>query len=352
MKQIWIQRAGEPEQLIIQDAAAPALRSGEVRIRVEASGVNFADILGRMGIYFGGPKIPYVPGYEVAGFIDAVGQGVADLKEGDAVFAATRFNGYSDHICVPARQVFQRLSWMSAQQGAALPVNYLTAYMMLVVMAAVRPGNRVLIHGAAGGVGLAALDICRILKVETWGTASATKHPFLLERGLTHPIDYRNEDYGQTVRKTAAGGVDVILDPFGGRHWPKNYNLLRPGGRLIHFGLSAMSPGKRSSWWSILRTLIYLPFYTPFRLMQDNKGVMGVNLGQLWDQIELLRGWMAQIVNWYDETLFRPHIDRTFKFSQAAAAHHYIQDRKNIGKVLLIPDDVAATPDPTQRPSG
>jgi NADPH:quinone reductase-like Zn-dependent oxidoreductase len=353
MKQIWISKAGEPETLTVQDGPTPTPRSGEVRIQVEASGVNFADILGRMGIYPDAPKIPYVPGYEVAGVVDAVGQGVADLKEGDAVFAATQFSGYSDLLCVPARQTFKRLEWMSAEHGAALPVNYLTAYMSLMAMGSIRPGSRVLIHGAAGGVGLAALDICRIVGAETWGTASASKHPFLLERGLNHPIDYHHYDYRKAVRETTNGqGVDIILDPFGGRHWPQNYNLLRPGGRLICLGMSAAAPGKRRSWRQMLQFFLHLPFYTPIRLMRDNKGVMGVNLGRLWDESEMLRSWMAQIVHWYDEALFRPQIDRTFKFSQAAEAHHYIQDRKNVGKVLLIPDDVAATPTPGPTPSG
>lgn len=344
MKQIWISKAGGPERLVVQEGPTPTPRNGEARIRVEASGVNFADVMGRMGIYPDAPKIPYVPGYEVAGVVDAIGQGVTHLKEGDAVFAATRFNGYSDVVCVPGRQIFKRLDWMSAQHGAALPVNYLTAYMMLAVMGSVRPGSRVLIHGAAGGVGLAALDICHIVGAETWGTASVSKHPFLLGRGLNHPIDYQHEDYGRAVTDTT-DGMDIILEPFGGLHWSKNYKLLRPGGRVIHFGLSAAAPGKRAAWLDMLRAIIRLPFYTPLRLMQDNKGVMGVNLGRLWDQADMLRDWMAAITGWYDEALFRPHIDRTFKFSQAAEAHHYLQDRQNIGKVLLIPDDVAAPPE-------
>jgi synaptic vesicle membrane protein VAT-1 len=134
VKQIWITQPGGPAVLQLREALDPIPRSGEVRIRVEASGVNFADILGRMGLVRETPVTPYVPGYEVAGSIDAVGQGVADLKEGDPVFASTRFNGYSDVVCVPSKQVFKRLEWMTAEHGAALPVSYLTAYAGLVVM--------------------------------------------------------------------------------------------------------------------------------------------------------------------------------------------------------------------------
>ncbi|MCP4427205.1 MAG: zinc-binding dehydrogenase [Chloroflexi bacterium] len=338
MKQIWISKAGAPETLRIQEAPAPMPRSGEIRIRAEACGVNFADIIGRMGLYTGAPKIPYVPGYEVAGVVDAIGQGVPDFREGDKVFAATRFGGYSDVVCVPYKQVFKRLDWMTAVDAVALPVNYLTAYMMLVVMGSLRPGDKVLIHGAGGGVGLAALDICNIIGVETYGTASPEKHQFLLQRGLHYPIDYRNQDYERAVQDlTGRKGAQLILDPAGGKNWPKNYRLLSPSGRLIHFGVSSMAPGKRRSLLDTLRMLVWLPFYTPIKLMNDNKAVMGVNLGNLWDQADMLRDWMRQIVAWYDEALFRPHVDKTFSFEQAAEAHHYLQDRKNIGKVLLIP---------------
>lgn len=338
MKQIWITKAGPPEVLEVREAPDPTARTGEVRIRVGACGVNFADIMGRMGIYRDAPDIPYVPGYEVAGTIDQVGQGVTDLKEGDEVVAATRFGGYCDLISVPHRQVFRRLEWMSVEDGAALPVNYLTAYLALVVMGSLRTGNRVLIHGAAGGVGLAALDICRIVGAETFGTASPQKHDFLLERGLDHPIDYRNRDYAHVVQELTDGqGVNLILDPLGGKHWQKNYRLLMPTGRVVHFGGSSMAPEKTRSLLSLARGLLSVPFYTPLRLMNENKGVLGINLGHLWEYSGMLREWMSQIFEWYDEALFRPHVDRTFSFRQAAAAHSYLQERKNVGKVLLVP---------------
>ena len=324
--------------LRLQDGPDPIPRSGEVRIRVEAAGVNFADILGRLGIYPDAPGLPYVPGYEVSGKIDLLGQGVPDFREGETVFALTQFGGYSDVVCVPYKQVFKRLDWMNAHDAAAIPLTYLTAYMMLIVMGSVQAGDKVLVHGAAGGVGLAVLDLCRILGAETFGTASPEKHDYLLAHGLNHAIDYRNQDYERVVMNLTGGsGVHVVLDPLGGIHWPKNYRLLMPSGRLIHFGASSLAPGKRRSWWSVFRGLVMLPFYTPLKLMNDNKGVIGANLGHMWAHAEMMRPWMKQIIAWYDEALFRPKIDRTFSFAEAAAAHHYMQDRKNIGKVLLLP---------------
>lgn len=338
MRQIWISKPGDPEKLQLQEAPTPLPRGGEVRIRVEACGVNFADAMARMGVYRDAPKMPFIPGFEVAGVVDAIGQGAPDLQEGDTVFALTRFGGYSDMVCVPHQQVFKRLSWMKAEDAAAFPLNYLLAYLMLVVMGSLRAGDKVLIHSAAGGLGLAALDICQIMGAETYGTASPDKHDFLRGRGLRHPIDYRNQDFEVVLNDITGGrGVQVILDPFGGRFWQKNYRLLMPTGRLIHYGLRSLAPTKKRSWATAVRELIMLPFYTPIKLMDDNKAVMGVNINHLWQHDTLYREWMKQLIGWYDEALFRPAIDRTFRFEQAAAAHHYIQDRKNRGKVLLIP---------------
>lgn len=338
MKQIWIKKAGEPEVLQLEQAPDPIPRSGEIRIRVEACGVNFADILGRMGVYPDAPPIPYIPGYEVAGVVDLVGQGVPNFKEGDKVLAVTRFGGYSDVVCVNYRQAMQRFDWMTAADAAALPVNYLTAYVMLIVMGSLHPGDKVLIHGAGGGVGIAALDICKIIGAEVIGTASPEKHEFLQKRGLKYPIDYQEPDFEQRVQEiTNKRGVELILDPVGGKNWPKNYRLLSATGRLIHYGVSSMANGKKRSILGLLKMLVWLPFYSPFKLMNDNKAVMGVNLGHLWSEKAMLQKWLNEILEWYDEALFRPQIDTYFGFEQAAEAHHYLQDRKNIGKVLLIP---------------
>src|SRR6516162_3648867 len=161
MRQIWISKAGPPEVLVVKEAPDPDPPAGEIRIRVEASGVNFADVMGRLGLYPDLPRIPVVPGYEVAGRVDSVGGGVDASWVGRDVFALTRFGGYADVVCVPQTQVFPRPQGMSAREGAAIPVNYLTAWQLIVVMGGLKPGETVLIHSAGGGVGIAATEIAK-----------------------------------------------------------------------------------------------------------------------------------------------------------------------------------------------
>jgi len=338
MRQIWISKAGGPNVLKMRETADPIPRNGEVRIRVEAIGISFIDVLCRKGVYPGMPSLPLAPGMEVAGTVDRVSQGVGGLKEGEKVFALTRFGGYSDVVCVPHKQVFRRLDWMPVEEAAALPVNYLLAYQMLVVMGSLRGGDAVLIHQVDRGVGLAALDVAMILGAEVYGTAPLSRHALLRSRGLAHVVDVTKEDFEQVFRQKRHGrGMQIILDSLGGVYWPKNYRLLMPAGRLVYCGLHSMSGGARRSRRQWLRGLVMLPFYTPLRLMRDNKGVLGVDLNQLWPAPELQRKWMQQLVDWYDEVLFRPLIDRTFPLAEAAAAHQYLLDRPGMGKVLLIP---------------
>ena len=340
MRQVWITKAGAPEVLEVKEAPDPYPRPGELRIRVEASGVNFADILGRMGLYPDLPPIPVVVGYEVAGRVDAVGAGVDTGWAGRDVFAMTRFGGYADVVCVPTNQVFARPKGMSAEQGAAIPVNYFTAWQLVVVMGGLKAGETMLVHSAGGGVGIAATQIAKHLGATVIGTASASKHEALRGLGVDHLIDYRSEDFELRAREMTKGrGVELILDAVGGDSFKKGYRLLSPTGRLGMFGISSAATGKKPSMVSMLRTVASMPWFqfNPLSLINANKGVFGVNLGHLWGEVDRIRGWAGPLLELWEKGVVRPQIARTFKFDDAAAAHDYIQDRKNIGKVLLVP---------------
>lgn len=339
MRQVWITKSGGPEVLEVREAPDPQPGAGEVRIRVERAGINFADIMARIGIYPDAPKLPAVVGYEVAGRIDAVGAGVDAARVGEDVLAFSRFGGYSDVVCVSDNQALRRPAGMSADAGAAIPVNYITAYQLLVASGSIIKNDKVLIHQAAGGVGLAALDICNLVGAETFGTASAGKHAFLRERGLHHPIDYTKQNFADEVlRLTNGRGVNVVLDPVGGDSWGQSWKTLAPTGRLMMFGFSSMA-GKGKSLRRVVEALLHTPWFkfNPLTLMNENKGLIGVNLGHLWHEVDMLRGWMDQVLFWYGEGKIHPHVDRVFTFEEAGEAHAYIQDRKNVGKVLLRP---------------
>ena len=340
MRQVWISKAGAPDVLQVRDAPDLQPGAGEVRVAVEAIGVNFADVMGRLGIYPDAPRLPYVPGYEVAGRIDAVGAGVDAGRVGEEVLALTRFGGYAEQVCVAVEQVLPRPAGMTVEEAAGFPVAHLTAYDALVVMAGVKPGEAVLIHAAAGGLGLAAVGIARQFGATIYGTASASKHDFLRSEGVQYPIDYHHEDFERAVgRLTGGRGVQIALDSIGGRSWLKSYRALGPTGRLVIVGVSAMAPGKRRSPWGIARFALGVPWlrFNPVSLANDNKGVLGVNMGRLWDQRLLLRDWMQQVLTWGDSGKIRVHVDRVFPLEQAADAHRYLQERRNIGKVILKP---------------
>jgi synaptic vesicle membrane protein VAT-1 len=337
MRQIWITKAGPPEVLQVREAPDPDAGPGQVRIRVKAAGINFADLMARVGLYPDAPKLPCVMGYEVAGTIDQIGEGVTGFAMGDRVFGMPKFGGYTDTLVISAEQVFKVPEGMSFEEAAAFPVVYLTAYDMMLFTGNLRPGSSVLIHSAAGGVGLAAIELAKTRDCTIFGTASPSKHKFLREQGCQHPID-SGGDYVAAVRAVVGdAGVDLILDPVGGKSWGEGYDLLAPCGRLVAFGLSAASSGKTRSLLHAVLQVIQVRRFNPMKLMDDNKSVSGTNMGHLFSRLDLLKPQFEALLALQAEGKIRPRVDRSFKFDEAAAAHHYIHDRKAIGKVVLVP---------------
>lgn len=344
MHQVWIPETGEPDVLEVREAPDPTPGPGEVLVHVEAAGVNFADVLARQGLYPDAPPLPTVVGYEVAGTVADVGTGVASVAPGDPVVALTRFGGYSSHVVAPEIAVFKRPGGMSAEDGAAIPVNYLTAFQMMVVMGSVRHAHelggervRVLVHGASGGVGTACADLGKVYGAELFGTASPGKHDYVRERGYEHAVDYRHRDFvAQVLDLTGGRGVDLVLDPIGGEHWGRSLRVLAPGGRLVIYGVSAAAGGGRLGLAKMALRIPWLKF-NPIRLINANQGVLGVNLGHLWDVRDRVAGWARAVLDLYEAGDVRPYVDRVFGFDEAAEAHRYLEDRKNRGKVLLRP---------------
>ncbi|MEZ4257706.1 MAG: medium chain dehydrogenase/reductase family protein [Polyangiaceae bacterium] len=342
MRQIWITKAGPPEVLQVREAPDPEAAPGEVRVRVKAAGINFADLMARVGLYPDAPKIPCVVGYEVSGVIDQVGEGVSTFAEGDRVFAMPKFGGYTDTLVISAKQTFRMPDAMSFEAAAALPVAYLTAYNMMIYTGNLRRGARVLVHSAAGGVGLAALELARTRDAVVYGTASKGKHDFLRERGCAHPLDSSGDVYEEARGLLGEHGFDLVLDPVGGASWKKAYDMLDKNGRLCCFGMSAAGgSGKTRSLFTAAMALLKSPKFSAMDLMDKNRTVTGCNMGHLFDRLDQLTEQFEALVAMAGRGEISPHVDRTFGFEEAPLAHHYIHDRKAKGKVLLVPEDAS-----------
>jgi synaptic vesicle membrane protein VAT-1 len=343
MKAVVLTRTGGPEGFQVLERPDPVVGAGEVRIAVHAAGLNFADTMARVGLYPAAPKPPCVLGYEVAGEVETVGEGVSGLTVGQRVMAGTQFGGQAELAVAQARDVMPMPEHLSFEEGAAFCVNYGTAYAALMIMGGLREGNRVLIHAAAGGVGIAATQLARIVGAEIFGTASAAKHDAIKAQGVDHPIDYRNQDFKAEIRRMTNGeGVDVILDPMGPSSFRKDYRILRPGGRLIMCGLSeAMNENGRdlrATLRSVLRMpTSTMPWWNAGRLLNQNRGVFGLNLLSWWRREGGMDRITAPLLSDLNRKQLMPVVARSYPFAQAGDAHRYLAERRNIGKVVLTP---------------
>ncbi len=334
---------GGPEVLQVQERPDPVAGPGQVRISVRAAGINFADTMARVGLYPDAPKTPCVLGYEVAGEIESVGEGVSDLRVGQRVMAGTRFGGQAELVAVGAEQVLPLPDELSFEQGAAFPVNYGTAYAALILMGGLRQGDRVLIHAAAGGVGIAATQVARNAEAEVYGTSSPAKHEAIRAQGVTHAIDYRGKDFEAEVMRISGGeGVDLIIDALGPASFRKDYRLLRPGGRMVMFGLSEASKSGARSVPAALRSLLAMPLATmpwwkSLALMNENKGIFGLNMLGWWDREGNLDRVTAPLLADLQAGRLDPIVAEAFPFDRAGDAHEFIAQRRNVGKVVLFP---------------
>jgi NADPH:quinone reductase-like Zn-dependent oxidoreductase len=330
-------RHGGPDVFEIQNRPEPSLAPGRVRVRVRAAGVNFADLMARQGLYPDAPDLPCVLGYEVAGDVDEVGEGVEEIKVGDRVMAACRFGGYAEVVSVRDRDVIALPDDWSYEEGAAMPVVYGTAYAGLVSFGGLRAGERVLIQAAAGGVGIAATQIAKLLGAEIYGTASPSKHDAIRGFGVDHPIDYRDKDFADEARRISGDKepFDLIVDGVGGKSWKDGYSLLRPGGRLITIGASSFVTGEKRNLPRAAANLARTPRFNPIKMASESKSVIGLNLLRLWDARGSLEDFSEPLGQWIDQGVLRPVVSQAFPLERIADAHRFIGERKNVGKVVL-----------------
>ncbi|HTY97196.1 MAG TPA: medium chain dehydrogenase/reductase family protein [Solirubrobacteraceae bacterium] len=332
MRTVVITKHGGPGVLEVQERPDPSLGAGEVRIDVAASGINFADVMARMGLYPDAPKPPCVVGYEVAGTVSEVGEGVTGVSPGQRVLAGTSFGGYASQVVVPQDDVVALPDRLTFEQGAAIPVNYATAWAGLIGYGTLQPGERVLIHSAGGGVGIAATQIAKRNGAEIYGTASPAKHARCEELGVDHMRDYTRDGWEKGLPK-----FDVILDAVGGRSFRRSYDLLRPGGRLVAFGASAVVSGERRNIPAALKAVLSMPRFNMVKQMSESKAVIGLNMLTLWKDRGTLRPWIAPLQEMLDDGTIQPVVGGEFPFEKTGEAQGMITARRNVGKVVITP---------------
>jgi NADPH:quinone reductase-like Zn-dependent oxidoreductase len=336
MRAVVITKHGGPGVLQVQERPDPPIGPGEVRIAVAAAGVNFADVMARMGLYPDAPKPPCVVGYEVAGTILELGEGVSDshptLSNGQRVFAGTMFGGYASQVVVPAADVVGLPDGLSFEQGTAIPVNYATAWAGLLGYGSLQPGERVLIHSAGGGVGIAATQIAKRHGAEVYGTASPGKHAQCQAFGVDHALDYTSPGWERGLP-----AFDVILDAVGGNSFRRSYTMLAPGGRMVAFGASAFVSGQRRNLLTAIGTLARMPRFNLIKQMSESKAVIGLNMLTLWKDRKTLEPWTRPLLSLLADGTVQPVVAGTFSFEDAGAAHTMITERRNVGKVVLVP---------------
>jgi len=333
MRAVVITKHGGPEVLEVQQRPDPRPGRGEVLVDVRAAGINFADLMARLGFYPDAPKPPCVVGYEVAGTIAELGDGVeARLSVGDRVIAPVRFGGYAERAAAKADGVIVLPESMSFEEGAAIPITYTTAWEALVRAGNVQPGERVLIHAAAGGVGISATQIAKRIGAEVWGTASPAKHDAIRGFGVDHPVDYTRSGWERTVPK-----LDFVMDSIGGRSYRRSYNLLRAGGRLVCFGASGIVSGDSRDLVAAARTALLMPRFNLLKQMSESKAVIGLNVLTLWDEVGSAERWTVPLTELLRNGTIRPVVAEAFPFDRAGEAHRFISERRNVGKVVLTP---------------
>jgi NADPH:quinone reductase-like Zn-dependent oxidoreductase len=330
-------RHGGPEVFEIQDRPEPSLGPGRVLVRVKAAGVNFADLMARQGLYPDAPELPSVLGYEVAGEVDQLGDGVDAFSVGDKVVGWCRFGGYAEIVAARARDLTPLPTGWSFEEGAAFPVVYGTAYASLVSFGNLRSGERLLIQAAAGGVGIAATQIGKLLGAEISGTASSSKHDAIRGFGVQHAIDYRDKHFADEVRRIAAdeSPLDLIVDGIGAKSWKDGYGLLRPGGRLVMIGASSFVSGEKRNLPKAAANLARVPRFNPIKMSSESRSVIGLNMLRLWDARGSLDEFIEPLTLWLDQGLLRPVVSEAFPLERIADAHRFIGERKNVGKVVL-----------------
>ena len=336
MRAIVIHKKGQPRTLRVEEVPDPVAGRGEVLIQVSAVGVNFADVLARQGLYPDAPPCPFIPGYETGGEILALGEGITGLSVGQRVLAFHTSGGYAERVAVPAAQVFAIPDSLSTQSAVVLPLNYGTAYISLHHTGRVEPGMRLYLYAAAGGVGMAVVDLAKRAGLEVIGAASSHyKRERLQTEGVKYVMDSRKAKVDRVARQLYGdSGFDIVIDSVGGRTIARGMRALRAGGRVVSIGVGSISGrGILGALALVLRT----PRLNALRLLQESRGFYGVNLAKLIREPKRVRGLIEELIRLSAAGEIHPEPGRVLALDEAAHAHRLLETRRNVGKIVLRP---------------
>ena len=342
---IVVTHYGGPDALQVVEEECPEPKAGEVRVRVLAAGVALPDVLAREGVHPETPPVPFTPGWDLVGVVNRLGDGVAGIEPGHRVAAMPIHGAYAEFVCLPQRELVLVPSGLDAAEAVSLVLNYITAFQMLHHSAHVKAGQRVLIHGAAGGVGTALLQLGRLAGLQMYGTCSSRGAPVVSALGGT-PIDYRHADFVEEIHRLTGDGVDAVFDPIGGVHLWQSRKALRQGGRVVGYGLTtslrgegltASRPGRRQRFRGTARFGLYI---AGSWLLPGRKRVVPYSiqtLKRLWPA--LFREDLIALFDLLQQHRIRPLIARRFPFAEARQAHELLGKGGVIGKIVLVCDE-------------
>ncbi len=336
MKAVFIVKNSTPEKSFqIKETDQPKVANHEVGIKVEAFGLNYADVMARLGIYPDAPPLPAIVGYEVVGKIVEVGADVQNRKVGDRVVAMTRFGGYAEFAKTDARATAIIPENMNAGKATALATQYGTAYFAAEEMTRMQEGDHVLIQAAAGGVGTALVQLAKWRKCTIFGTAGSQKKiDYLKSQGVHYPINYREQDFVKEVKKVVGDrGLDLVFDSIGGNYIKKGFGLLGAGGRIIGYGAAQMT---NANFFKKIKIGLGFGFYSPIQLLSNSKSIIGVNMLRIADhRPDTIERCLKNVVALTEQGILNPVVGAEFKMNEIAKAHAFLQGRQSTGKVVV-----------------
>lgn len=334
--QVRLIRKGGSAGLQLVETSIPTPKADEVRVKVLAAGVAYAEVMQSYGLYPGQPKLPYTPGYDIAGVIDAIGADVSDWQIGQPVVALTIYGGYAQYICLPSTKLVGLPSTIDMAEAASLALNYVTAYQMLHHVAKMQGGQSILVHGAAGGVGTALLQLGKVAGLKMYGTASTTKQKLVLDLGAT-PIDYTKDDFVARVTGLNGSGVDAVFDHIGGAHLAQSFKVVGKGGILVGYGVKVSRPESTNLTKAMLTTM--LPTVGRLFLWSALPNGRRATFSSINTKkyLALSKQDLTTLVALLADGHIQPIIAARLPLSQVAQALDLVEKAQVKGKVVLLP---------------